>query len=211
MSCRDKSQTIDFVILISANAEWKPVRTQFPKAVITETPFGECFTADFNVNQTAESVVFFHGGWGKIDAAASTQYTIDRWKPKCIINIGTCGGFQGRVNRNDVILVNKTVVYDIIEEMGDSDEAIADYTTDMDLSWIKKPYPSEVIESVLVSGDRDILRNDIPRLIEKYDAIAGDWESGAIAFIAQRNQIPCVILRAVSDMVGSEGGEVYGD
>jgi len=49
------------------------------------------------------------------------------------------------------------------------------------------------------------------RLREKYGAVAADWESGAIAWTAARNSMPCLILRAVSDLVDPAGGEVYDD
>ena len=50
---------------------------------------------------------------------------------------------------------------------------------------------------------------DIPDLKSKYGAVAGDWESGAIAWVANRNQVRCLILRGVTDLVGDEGGEAY--
>ena len=43
----------------------------------------------------------------------------------------------------------------------------------------------------------------------KYGAVAGDWESGAIAWVANRNKVRCLILRGVTDLVGAEGGEAY--
>ncbi|MGQ9554822.1 MAG: 5'-methylthioadenosine/S-adenosylhomocysteine nucleosidase family protein [Anaerolineae bacterium] len=46
-------------------------------------------------------------------------------------------------------------------------------------------------------------------LRERYGAVAGDWESGAIAWVAARNGTRCLILRGVSDLVGSSGGEAY--
>ena len=48
-------------------------------------------------------------------------------------------------------------------------------------------------------------------LIEKYDAVAADWESGAIAWVAQKNNTRVLILRAVTDLVGGDGGEAYGN
>jgi adenosylhomocysteine nucleosidase len=61
----------------------------------------------------------------------------------------------------------------------------------------------------MVSADRDIFSKDIKELSTKYGAIAGDWESGAIAWVANKNQTPCLILRGVSDIVGCRGGEAY--
>ena len=48
-------------------------------------------------------------------------------------------------------------------------------------------------------------------LIEKYDAVAADWESGAVAWVAQKNNTRLLILRAVTDLVGGDGGEAYGN
>jgi len=201
----------DVVVLISADAEWKPVREYFTRLKPGSTPFGEFFSTGVQVGDQKKSAVYFHGGWGKINAAASTQYAIDRWHPVLLVNCGTCGGFEGDVRVNDVLLVHKTVVYDIVEQMGDSQAALDYYAASLDLAWLKKPYPTPVMESILVSADRDILVDDIPALKKKFGAVAADWESGAIAYTAGKNQTPCLILRAVSDIVGARGGEAYGD
>jgi nucleoside phosphorylase len=68
-------------------------------------------------------VLFFWGGWGKIAAAGSTQYVIDRWRPQLLVNLGTCGGFDGAIERDMVVLAIKTVVYDIVEQMGHHEDA----------------------------------------------------------------------------------------
>ncbi|HXV97174.1 MAG TPA: hypothetical protein VEC93_02040, partial [Anaerolineae bacterium] len=59
------------------------------------------------------------------------------------------------------------------------------------------------------SADRDLLPEDIPRLKAQFGAAAGDWESGAIAWVAARNETRCLILRGVTDLVGGSGGEAY--
>jgi adenosylhomocysteine nucleosidase len=136
---------------------------------------------------------------------------IDRWKPTLLVNLGTCGGFDGQIERGEIILVDKTIVYDIIEQMGDFDEHIAHYTTPIDLDWLGNVYPQKVRRTLLVSGDRDLLLDDIPLLKSKFGAVAGDWESGAIAFVAARNHVRLLILRGVTDLVGGSGGEAYGN
>ena len=156
-----------------------------------------------------EPIILFHGGWGKVAAAASTQYVIDRWQPRMVINLGTCGGFDGEINKGEVLFVEKTVIYDIFEQMGNPDEHIRYYMTDVDTSWVTPPYPIPVRRSLMVSGDRDLFSNDIPALKARYGAIAGDWESGAIAWVATKNNTQCLILRGVTDLVGADGGEAY--
>lgn len=187
------------------------MRLLFPQAEMQPSPYGEWFVQRLG-EEDAPPVLFFHGGWGKIAAAASTQYVIDGWSPLLLVNLGTCGGFQGQIERGEVLLVERALVYDIIEQMGDFDEHIAHYTTEIDLSWLgEAPYPQPVRRSLLVSGDRDLVVEDIPQLIQRYGAVAGDWESGAIAFVAARNKVRLLILRGVTDLVGSDGGEAYGN
>ena len=200
----------DFVIIISADAEWKVVKELYPRRKTNSSPYGEWFEKSHPAYPGLDqSVVFMHGGWGKVSAAGSTQYAIDRWHPNIIFNIGTCGGFEGKIKRGDIILAEKTIIYDIYEQMGDPDEHILHYAVSIDNSWLEEPLPLEVIRTVLVSGDRDLFWKDIPMLHEKYRAIAGDWESGAIAWVASKNTTQCLILRGVTDLVGEQGGEAY--
>jgi adenosylhomocysteine nucleosidase len=222
---------MNIVVLISADAEWLAVKQILAPSKINLFPLGEYFdlksitrhSSLFTrhsslVTRRPPPVTFFHGGWGKISAAATAQYVIDHFRPNLLINLGTCGGFEGCVARGTVILVEKTIVYDILEQMTDPDEAIAHYATEIDLSWLRFSNQLSVvsdqlavIRGLLVSADRDILASDIPLLVEKYGAVAADWESGAIAWVAKKNGVRCLILRGVTDLVGAGGGEVYGD
>ena len=199
-------EVADICVLISAGAEWRAFLAHFPHAAIDKTSYGDCFAAEVD----HRDVRFLHGGWGKVAAAGSTQYAIDRWHPNRIINLGTCGGFSGRIERGAIILANKTLIYDIYEQMTDAQGALEHYTVNIDLSWLPNPAPQPVWVRTLVSADRDILPEDIPFLVNEFDASAADWESGAIAWVAQRNGLPCLVLRAVSDLVDADMGEAYG-
>jgi adenosylhomocysteine nucleosidase len=205
------TDSLPVVVLISANAEWKVVKDFFPEVEYHPSPYGEWFLHSLPVRGVQNPVVFFHGGWGKISAAGSTQYVVDRWLPDLLVNLGTCGGFEGETQAGEILLVERTLVYDIIEQMGDFDEHIAHYTTSLDLSWLSGELPIPVRGSLLVSADRDLLVEEIPELKRRYQAIAGDWESGAIAFVAARNRKRLLILRGVTDVVGSAGSEAYGN
>jgi len=197
---------INIVILISAKTEWQEVKNHFTGKELSLSPFGEYFSEDL---REGKRILFFQSGWGKMLAAASTQYVIDKWNPGLIVNIGTCGGFYGHVDVGTIILVDKTIVYDIVEQMGDPEEAIDFFTADLDLSWLNTKFPLKVKRYTMLSADRDIIPSDVPGLIKKYRGIAADWESGAIAFVASQNQTKCLILRGVTDLVGKGGGEAY--
>ena len=195
------------VVIVSADGEWKALKALIPTEVTQAGTLPEAFETQIE----GKWISFVHGGWGKVAAAASAQEVIDRIRPGLIVNLGTCGGFRGRIDRGTIILVERTIIYDILEQMTDSALAIASYSTQLDLSWLPDPLPTPVHRGLLVSADRDILAADIPDLVRKYGAVAADWESGAIAWVARKNNQRLLILRGVTDLVGANGGEAYGD
>ncbi len=198
---------LKYAVIISANMEWKAVKKYYPKQKYQSSVWGEYFYKDIKSNR----VLFFHEGWGKVAAAGGTQYVIDRFHPEILINLGTCGGFEGAINRLDIILVDKTIIYDIKEAMGDSKEAIEAYSTDIDLSWLGTKYPSKVKKTLMISADKDLRIDEIKFLKKEYKAVAGDWETGAIAYVSDRNKAKLLILRGVSDLVSEQKGEAYGN
>lgn len=192
-------------VIVSAHAEWETVRAYYHEADLHTSPFGQFFTHKLG----DISCILFHGGWGKVSAAAGTQYLIDRWHPEIILNIGTCGGLAGQITAGEIFLANETLIYDIHERMNDPMEAIHFYTTSIDLSFLSYPLPHSVRIGRLLSADQDIDPAMVASLRSEYDAVAADWESGAIAWTAARNHTRVLILRGVTDLVDSGGGELY--
>lgn len=200
----------NIVLLISADSEWRAIKEILAgrNLEIVPTSLGETF----NLQLEAFDLTFMHGGWGKISAAATAQYAIDHFQPELLVNLGTCGGLDGCARPGDILLVERTLVYDIVEQMGDAQEALEHYSAELDLSWLAGlSLPADVRRGLLVSADRDILAEDVAMLIERFNASAADWESGAIAWVAARNGVPCLILRGVTDIVSADGGEAYGN
>jgi adenosylhomocysteine nucleosidase len=191
------------VVLISAEAEWRSLKKFLPTTEYAETPFGEQCTSVFN----DQAYHFVQSGWGKISASASTQYVIDTLHPNLIINLGTCGGFEGYSKQGETIIATKTVVYDIIEKMGDPIEALRAYTTTLETDWLQD-VPHDMQKGILVSADRDVVSEDLKQLAQ-HQAVAADWESGAIAWTAKRNNTPVIIARGVSDMVSEHEAEAF--
>lgn len=191
------------VVLISAIAEWEGVKPLFPETRVEQSPFGDFM----QVRLDKWDLKLYHSGWGKIASAAMMQYVIDHDSPDLIVNLGTCGGFEGVVQQGDVILVEQTFVYDIVELMGDLDIATY-YASSLDLSWLPEPYPHPVLRGLIASADSDLPPAKIPFLKSK-GALAADWESAALAWVARKHNARLLILRAVSDMVSEHGGEAY--
>ena len=96
-----------------------------PDAPRERSPFGEWFVLPQPVAGFTTAV--FHGGWGKVAAAASAQHD-DRSlrlatarQPRYLRRLS-----PARSNAVEVLLADETLVYDIVEQMTDPDEAIAE-------------------------------------------------------------------------------------
>ncbi len=191
------------VVIISANAEWNGVTPLFPDAKIERYPYGEHFQAMLN----GIPITFFHTGWGKTASAGALQHILDKYDPELVINLGTCGGFAGVVDQGDLILVERTFMYDIVELMSDQD--VSDYyASSLDLSWLADPEPFPTRRGLIASADSDLPPSKIP-FLKSHGVIAADWESAALAWVARKNNTRLLILRMVSDLVSEAGGEAY--
>lgn len=191
------------VVLISAIAEWNAVKEIFPQLEVEDSTYGE----SARLNHGGYDLKLYHSGWGKIASAGMMQYVTDHDQPDLVVNLGTCGGFEGLVNQGDVVLVERTFIYDIVELMGDLN-IIDYYASTLDLSWLPKPYPHPVRLGMIASADSDLPPNKIA-FLKKHGAIVGDWESGALAWVAAKNKQKLLILRGVSDLVSEQVGEAY--
>jgi len=190
-------------VLVSANGEWEAVKAILQPSLIQQSHLG----AYFEIELEDQPCLFFHSGWGKISTAAATQYVIDQYQPELMINIGTCGGFSGISKVGEVLLVTETLIYDIVERMGDPVAALDKYQTANYTSWITNPLPAGTRRARIASADQDIDYTAFNLLTKTYQADAADWETGAFAWVAARNNIPWLALRGVSDLVSPERSE----
>ena len=190
------------IILICAKEEWEAVKKTLKVTSVKISPFGEYF--ELRKKDFDRKIISFYTGCGKVNASAATQYVIDNYNPEFLINLGTCGGFEGEVKTEEIFTVTETIIYDIIEEGGKTNETLERYRTKLDISWVDRDLFPVYTPTIMVSADKDAEPADISNLKEKYNAIAADWESASIAYVAKRNKIKCLIYRGVSDIVGGK-------
>lgn len=192
-------------IIICANAEWHAIKPFLNSKKANDTPFGESFIK----LQDNLRIIYLYSGYGKIPAAAATQYLIDQHKCDAIINLGTCGGFGLDSYVGQIILANQTINYDIIERMGDYQEALDHFSCTINNSKLSTATKALISEQVIVSADQDIDPQQINFLMTKFKAKVADWESASIAYVCTLNHIPVFIVRGVSDLVNDTSGEAY--
>ena len=131
------------------------------------------------------NTVIVRSGIGKVNAATCAQILIDRFQITHLINTGIAGSYpRGQVPGHDGIgFVSDPELRGRIIEA------------------IKVTAPEiGVHEGRVASGDQFIASRDVKNDIrDTFGALCTEMEGCAIAHTAERNGIPCVIVRYISD------------
>lgn len=172
----------------------------------------------FNLTKVNEQLNIFEGtyenkkiilclsGIGKVNAAITTQYLIDTYKPDYIINSGCAGSLTEKVKVLDTILVNFACYHDFTP-IRIMESCVPDCgKIEIDKNLLNKAQEILKNENIkyhiggITSGDCFVtsseMRDDI---YNRTNCLAVDMESASIGHTAKKNQIPFLIIRSISD------------
>lgn len=162
-----------------------------------------------------KEVVVVLAGIGKVNAAITTTLLIEHFDVKTIINIGVAGGQNG-VTHKDVVISNEVLYHDVdVTSFGTYKHGQVPgldpvFTADEQILALTKTILDEEKISYkigrIASGDQFITDPKSVQAINKeYDHIyAIEMEAAAIAHVASLNNIPFIVYRSISDVLGDE-------
>ncbi len=178
---------------------------------------------DVNITKAA-SMEFYEGklngaravvvkaGVGKVNAACCTQVLIDHFPVSCVINTGIAGSLKSEIDIGDVVLATDAVEHDMdVAALGYAPGKIPDmdvesFEADEKLRKIAKESCEKVnpdisvYEGRVVTGDQFISSKEKKAwLTETFGGCCAEMEGAAIAHAAYLNQVPFLIVRAISD------------
>lgn len=160
-----------------------------------------------------KEVILARSGIGKVNAAVCAQLMITLFKIDCLINSGVAGTLHKDINQGDIVISTDAVQHDVDTTVfGDPLGAIprlgvtffkADERL-MDLA--QKAAQNLNFECVsifkgrIASGDQFIAGGELKeRIWSHFAPSAVEMEGASIAHVAYLNQVPYVIIRAISD------------
>ncbi|KAA0563761.1 5'-methylthioadenosine/S-adenosylhomocysteine nucleosidase [Rossellomorea aquimaris] len=163
-----------------------------------------------------KEVILLRSGIGKVNAAMSTAVLLQHYKPDCIINTGSAGGFDPSLNVGDVVISTEVRHHDVDVtafgyEYGQVPQLPAAFTADEKLMQtaidsVKELGNAQVVSGLIATGDS--FMNDPKRVEAIRDKFAGlqavEMEAAAIAQVAHQFNVPFVIIRSLSDIAGKE-------
>ena len=161
-----------------------------------------------------KQVVVCCAGMGKANAAATTQVLITRFGAEKIIFSGIAGNMTSKIGIGDVV-IGKTVLYHDaqLDMICQNPPFLKEYTGDPALiAAAEKACADAGVKALagkIATGDMFVGDSATKAAIEaKCAPDCVEMEGAAVSQIAAKNDVPCVILRAMSDNADEDGHEV---
>ncbi len=165
----------------------------------------------------SHKVILVQSGVGKVNSAICVQYIIDKFNPDFIINTGIAGGLGENMQVGDIVIGTEFVQYDFdVTAIGyalgymctgiDKDKPTKFYSDAKLINEFEKALQHtapniKYHKGVIASGDCFVSSLDKKLQIKNmFNALAVEMEGAAIAQTANLNKVPCVIVRAISDL-----------
>lgn len=157
-------------------------------------------------------VVVVKCGIGKVNAAMCVQILADMFNVTHIINTGIAGSLQAQIDIGDIVISTDAVHHDMdvrvfgyqlgeVPQMGRLGfEADEDMRNKAKASCEKVNPDIKVFSGRVVSGDQFISSKEVKEnLIKNFNGFCTEMEGASIAHVSFLNNLPFVIIRAISD------------
>ncbi len=161
-----------------------------------------------------KQVVVCCAGMGKANAAATTQVLITKYGAGAIIFSGIAGNMTSKIGIGDVVIGQTVLYHDAqLDMICQNPPFLTEYTGDAALIAAAKAACEAAGVKALVgkiaTGDMFVGDSETKNAIAaKCAPDCVEMEGAAVSQIAAKNEIPCVILRAMSDNADEAGHEV---
>ena len=157
-------------------------------------------------------VVIVRSGIGKVNAALCVQILADIFHVTHIINTGVAGSLNSGLDIGDILISKDAIHHDMDVtifgyQLGEVPQlGTREFTADKRLMELAKTSCEKVNSDIhaivgrVVSGDQFISGKEVKEhLIKDFQGDCAEMEGAAIEHGAYLNQIPFVIIRAISD------------
>lgn len=169
-----------------------------------------------------KDVVVVRSGIGKVNAGICTQILVDEYLVDGVINTGIAGSLNADIDIGDMVLATDTVQHDVdatgfgydlgvIPRMETSTFIADEKLRDLAKECCERVNPDiKVFCGRVVSGDQFVSDKAKKQyILENFKGYCTEMEGAAIAQAAYLNNIPFLIIRAISDKADDSATEDY--
>ena len=167
-----------------------------------------------------KSVVIAKCGIGKVFAATCAEAMIIKYSPRLIINSGVGGALAKDLSTGDIVIADKLCQHDMdTSPIGDPVGLVSGInkiwfeTDERAVSILKtaaESFDFNVKIGSIATGDRFVATKALKdEIVKNFGASACEMEGCAIAQVAFINNVPFVVVRAISDSADGEASMDY--
>lgn len=159
-------------------------------------------------------VVALFSGVCKVNVAIATQILIDTYQVDAIINAGTAGGMDERLNLFDVAVSTEVAYHDvaphILTEFHPWMDSVYFHANTNFLLLAKSAVSklgseAKVFYGRIVTGEAFIQDGGRQDINEKFAPLTVDMETASIAHVCYVNNIPFISIRCITDIADHSG------
>ncbi len=198
-------------IICAGDREVKPFLSHKENCIISEKAMLKIYEGTID----GVSVITLFSGVCKVNAAIATQILIDTYHVNAIINSGTAGGIDIKVNVFDTVISTQVAYHDVSDNIltefhpwmpsiyFDADSLLLDLARK---SIQHKNSVYAIYFGKMVTGEKFIEDNNIIDYINtKYAPLSIDMETASIAHVCYVNRIPFIAVRTITDTATHSG------
>jgi len=162
-----------------------------------------------------KEVVLVKSGIGKVNAAMTTTLLLEKFAIDAVINTGSAGGIKADAEVGDVLISTSVTYHDVDVtgfgyEMGQVPGLPSAFLSDKGLvekvESVLQTSKARYFKGQVVTGDAFVHRLEQLEQIKGNfpEAIALEMEAAAIAHVCHAQEVPFVVVRALSDIAGKK-------
>ena len=191
-------------------------------AMEESTTFNKADMTFYEGNIAGKELVVVRSGIGKVNAAICAQILVDKYNVEAIINTGIAGSLEKKIDIGDIVLSEDALQHDV--------DAVAfgyqkgqiprmdtlSFKADAKLIELAKSCCEKVCTDIkvfvgrVVSGDQFIADKNVKNtIIDNFGGLCTEMEGAAIAQTAYLNNVPYLIIRAISDKADDSASMDY--
>ena len=150
-----------------------------------------------------KNVIVVKSNVGKVNSARVCQMLIDKFSPNLVINVGTAGSVDNRLEIGDVVVADKLYQHDFDvtpfgRKIGEI-ENIGEYIK-VDSNLLKLFNGLDIVIGSIASGDKFVVdREEKDNIRSKFDAICIEMEGASIAQVCYLCKVLFLVIRSITD------------
>ena len=200
-----KMKTIGMIVAVEMNAIFNRFGAKLSERIAAGYKVWE-YTAVTN------RLIIVNCGAGEIAAASGTQFLISEYHVDIVVNFGVVGGLTEEMAKTKLCIVDKVIHYDFDTSEADGTEVgrylqYPDVYIPADRNLLDKAVSihNELTPVICASADKFVADPNRKReLHQRFGADICEMEAAGILLTCNRNNVPCMLIKIVSD--GITGG-----